>query len=235
MANEVVKKSETLPDQINGYTEESECGADGQGRVDWIKFDDVFMLGENSIDGERRVVINIKRYVVKRDQDFHEVDRKLVPENEKWPDIEAMNEESPRSEWRTDPNNNEVGPWMAQREVLLVDMRDMSHQLFPTWTAGGGRAVHDLATRIKHMRQFRGVRVFPEVELSHTTWSIRFKKDRPHFRITRWFMPGSDGRLIEIPSDPTKPLPAIANAPQAHVTEVKEPSLAEEADDQVPF
>jgi hypothetical protein len=237
MGNEIVKKSESLPDAIDGYNDAIEGGTEGQDPAEWIKFTDVFMLGENSIDGEKRVVINITRCVVKRNEDWQELDRRTLQEDQKFPDVDRMNEDAPRQEWFTDLNGRERGPWMAQREVTLLDMRgDMSRQVYSTTTGGGQRAVSDLAYRIKNMRRFRGARVFPEVELSHVFMPTKFGgRERPYFRIIRWLMPGTDGHLIEIPSDPTKPLPPVAGAPQAHITEVSEPSLAEEAQDQVPF
>jgi hypothetical protein len=238
MTNDLVKKPETLPDQIDGYTEGSKDGAEGLGRADWIRYTKAgdFMLGETIINGARRVAVNIVRSVVKRNDDFQEIERKPLAESESWPDVEQKNEATPRAEWRKDANGEVVGPWSQLREVMLVDMRDMGEQIFPTSTTGGRIGVSDLARRIQHMRKFRGARVFPEVELvGKVSMGNKYGTMRPHFRVVRWLMLGLNGQLIEVPSDPTKPLPAIAAAPQAHVTEVKETTLAEEAADQVPF
>ena len=98
----------------------------------------------------------------------------------------------------------------------FLDMRRHKKAAVLGFDKGGVRAIDDLAHRIGNMQHFRGARVYPEVELSHTYMPTDYgRRERPQFKIIRWLMPGADGAMVEVPADPTKPLPTLTVIPHA--------------------
>ena len=201
-----------------------------------MKFEDnVFQLNGNNVDAPAARGARNHTAQRKRREDFSEIEGRLLADGEKFPDLEKQNAATPKEEWfKTAYSNGQLkGPWDNVHEAHFLDMRDMSRQLFSTSTKGGVRAIDDLAHRIKNMRRFRGARVYPEVELSHTYMPTDYGgRERPQFKIIRWLMPGADGAMVEVPADPTKPLPTLTVIP--HAKEVAEPSRQEELADAIP-
>ena len=164
------------------------------------------------------------------------VESRPLENGEPFPDLERQNAATPKEEWfKTAYSNGQLkGPWDNVHEVHLLDMRDMSRQLFSTSTKGGVRAIDDLAHRIKNMRRFpRGSRLSRGRAFPHLHANRLRRKERPQFKIIRWLMPGANGAMVEVPADPTKPLPAQTAIP--HAKEVAEPSRQEELADDIPF
>lgn len=144
--------------------------------------------------------------------------RVLAPE-EKFPDIEALNEAAPKSEWSEGPDGRPRGPWQAQYVVQLLDPKTMERYSYPTGTVGGGIAVRELKDKVQWMRKLRGQNVYAVVTLANKFMKTRFGgRQRPHFIVTRWITLGADEQTA---------LPAPAH-------EVKEPTLAEEMNDSIP-
>jgi hypothetical protein len=171
------------------------------------------------------------------------VDVIVIPPGQKFPDVAAMNEKAPRSEWRKDLNGKDVGPWQIQYLVYLLDLQTLDRYTYPTATTGGGVAVRELAVKTKWMRRFRGPNVNATVTLSDTFMKNRFGgRQRPHFIIKKWV--GLDGEGTLPASKPLALEGGAAEKPtekptappiQPGIHEVKEPTLSEELNDEIPF
>ena len=91
------------------------------------------------------------------------IDTIVVPDDEKIPDVDAMNEAAPREEWGTGLNGK---PRRALRRVLvlkLLDAATMDRFAFITSSVGGSIAVGDLSAKCKIMRQLQGPQRAPVV------------------------------------------------------------------------
>jgi hypothetical protein len=165
------------------------------------------------------------------------VETRILNPGEKFPDIDALNEQAPRSEWTEGPDGKLRGPWQAQHVVYLLNIDTMDRYSFPTGTVGGSIAVRELVDKTKWMRKFRGDQVYPVVALSDTFMNTRFGgRQRPAFIIKRWVGLGGEKALPSIqatldkfaagPAEPTAKLPAPPT--------IEPPSLAEELDDEIP-
>ena len=160
----------------------------------------------------------------------------IVPPGEKFPDIKAMNEAAPQSEWREDLNGKKVGPYQKQNVVYLLDALSLDKLTFPTSTTGGGMACHDLSDKVAWMRKYRGPRVSAVITLSDRFMPTKYGgRQRPHFEVVRWigFDTGEGGDALSAPK------PALAGGAAATPeippwSEVEEPSLKEELNDDLP-
>ena len=160
----------------------------------------------------------------------------IVPPGEKFPDINAMNEAAPQSEWREDLNGNKVGPYQKQIVVYLLDALSLDKLTFPRSTTGGGIACRDLSDKVAWMLKNRGPRVSAVITLSDTFMPTKYGgRKRPHFEVVRWigFDTGEGGDALSAPK------PALAGGAAATPeippwSEVEEPSLKEELNDDLP-
>jgi hypothetical protein len=159
--------------------------------------------------------------------------------SEKWPNVSAMNEAAPKSEWRNLPNGPQR-PYQCQHVIYLLDPRSMDKFTYPTNTVGGHICVGDLSDKIKNMRRLCG-HVYPVVTLSDTFMNTRYGgRQRPHFVIKRWVLLGPSEAALPAPEGP-RPLSSsaaeksTAETPAAiELRTVKEPTLAEEMGDAIP-
>jgi hypothetical protein len=162
----------------------------------------------NKLPPRLELVVNkILRAVQKRDLDGNPIAEHthILEPHEKWPDIEALNETCPKSEWREGPDGKLRGPFGGQRFVYFVDMQDMSLYTWPSPkdTIGSRMCINDLRDRINLTRKFRGVDVYPVVELSDTFMPTRFGgRQRPHLPVKRWitFGPSGEVKQLEAPA-----------------------------------
>jgi hypothetical protein len=155
--------------------------------------------------------------------------RWLAPEEEA-PDIEAMNNECPRSEWG-EVNGQPRGPYQLQHIVYLLDLNTMEKFTFPTGTVGGRIAVDELAEAVQWMRRLRPG-VYATVTLSdkfmRTRWGGR---QRPWLKIKGWV---SLGGSEAVPA-PNTPLLPKSSASTSGAQSVEQPSLKEELNDDIAF
>jgi hypothetical protein len=151
--------------------------------------------------------------------DQQPVETRILEPGEKFPDIEALNEATPRSEWTEGPNGKPCGPWQAQYVVYLLNPKTMQRYSYATGTVGGSIAVRELRDSVTWMRRLRGANVYAVVTLSDKFMKTRFGgRQRPHFVIVRWItFGGTDAKALPAPA-----------------TEVKEPTLAEKMNDAIP-
>jgi hypothetical protein len=151
------------------------------------------------------------------------VETRVLEPGENFPDLEALNEAAPKSEWAEGPDGKKRGPHQNAYNVHLLDPRTMDRFTFATGTVGGGICTRDLRDKTQWMRRLRGHNVVPVVTLSDKTMKTKFgSRHRPHFVVVRWIELGG--------GDATAALPA----PGA-VVEVEAPSLAEEMNDSIGF
>jgi hypothetical protein len=184
------------------------------------------------------VAVDVGR-VVQKWQDGQPVETIVLEPHQKFPDVKELNEKVPKKEWVEGPDGNLRGPWQAQHILYLLDPKTMDKFTFPTGTTGGRIAIRDLVDKTSWMRRLRGPNVYAVVLLSdafmNTKWGGR---QRPHFKIVRWVSLGSEGGQVEAlppPVDkPVQPTPEPEPEPELPLTTVKEPSLQEEMDDEIP-
>jgi hypothetical protein len=218
MKNELTSTAAEI-DSFDGYEEDVE-GQDDQSRP------------RGSIEGDRLVFTNEATWLNKQTDELIPPDQELivakvkrevnkwgldpdkaplktieVASGEKWPDIEKMNKEAPRGEWRQKFGKS-VGPYEKQRLVYLWDPVTFAEY---TWTAGdtdgGQRCIEDLNKKIKMGRKFHGKLVFAVVTLSDTFMPTQFGgRQRPHLIFKRFVcLDGGDGAAL-----PEAPPPLIS-------------------------
>jgi hypothetical protein len=243
--SDIVKKEPTSIDNFAGW----ENGTEGDDRPEGagiiqgalIKFSNeaawVTRDGDELPAGLELVAVDINR-VVQKWHDQQPVETIILQPHQKCPDVKKMNEETPKEEWVEGSDKQMRGPWQAQHILYLLDPATMDRFSFPTGTAGGAIAIRELRDKLMWMRRLRGLNVYPVVTLGDTFMNTRFGgRQRPHFKIVRWVSLGGEGGQVEAlpppppPPTPTQQTPAPADLP---LNEVKEPSLAEEMDDEIP-
>jgi hypothetical protein len=146
--------------------------------------------------------------------------------------------------WR----DSRLGSWQRQHVLEHVDLADMQRYSWPTGTIGCTRCIADLRDRILLMRRFRGENVYPTVRLSHIFMPTRFGgRERPHIEVKGW--PDSEPTLpamaepamLRKAAPPVNEQPTVApttkptSEPTVKTETVKEPSLAEEMQDNLPY
>jgi hypothetical protein len=183
----------------------------------WVTNDD-----EDLPEDLELVVIDIAR-VVQKWHDGNPVETKKLAPDEKFPDVKALNDATPRSEWIEGPDGQPKGPWQAQHLVYLLDLRTMGVFTFATGTIGGAICVRDVRDRTNWMRKFQGPDVFPVVTLSDVYMNTRFGgRQRPHLKVRRFITLNGNGGAIDGPKTP-------------QLTAVKKPTVAEETGDEVRY
>jgi hypothetical protein len=190
--------------------------------ADWVTRD-----GEELSPALELVAVDVSR-VVQKWKDQRPIETTVLEPGQKFPNLQELNEKTPRQEWTEGPDGKPRGPRQSQHIVYLLNPLTMDRYSFPTGTVGGAIAVRDLVDKTKWMRRFRGDNVYPVVTLSDTFMKTRFGgRQRPNFLIKRWIGLSSEEAALPAPTPTAPPL-----QPGAH--EVKEPSLSEEMDDDLP-
>jgi hypothetical protein len=201
MTDDLIKPPKQMLDGFTGFEDTSEGDEERaanrviQGRLIrftneamWVTADDGDELPENL----ELVAVDIAR-VVQKWHDGEPVETRVLAPGQKFPDIKALNDQVPQSEWQEGPDGKPRGPWQAQHLVYLLNQETMDRFTFATGTIGGSIAVRDLADRTKWMRQFRGNAVYPIVSFADVFMSTRFGgRQRPHFIVKRWIGLGGD-------------------------------------------
>jgi hypothetical protein len=196
------------------------------------------------------IVVKAVRCVQKWGPDQRPIETKILGPNEPYPNIKALNEACPQSEWREDPGGKLVGPWQPQRVLYFVDPVSLDKYTYPTSTIGGTRAVHELVDKIAWMQKYRGKGIVPKVRFASAHMPTRFGgRSRPHFQIVCWVAPGSGeiegGQPAPLPKpdqvadtaagEIIPPTPAMKTVAPMGTKTVTEPSLSEEMNDTIPF
>ncbi len=230
MSNAVAKPQ--LGDGFDTFTDEME-GGDRVIVGSLIKFTNeaTWITNDEELPGDLDLVaVNVARVVTKwlDKRPDREATRILSP-GERWPDVQKLNDEAPRSEWREGPDGKMKGPYQAQYVVYLLNAATVDRYSFPTSTDGGGIAVRDLIDRTAWMRQFRGQKVHAVVNLTDVFMPTKFGgRQRPHFEIKRWVAFGGDGGIL-----PEAEPPALA-APTTKPSTEKQGAIAAKGRERIP-
>jgi hypothetical protein len=138
------------------------------------------------------------------------------------PDREDLGELD-RSLWEKGPDEQPRDPWVNTRYVYFLDPVSVEMLTYTTRSIGGMSAVRSLADQIQRMRDYSKSNALPVVELGAAEMKTKFgRKSKPVLKIVRWYQGGTGA---------ANGTPQLSPAPQ----ELKEPSLAEELDDEIPF
>jgi hypothetical protein len=190
--------------------------------------------GDPMPSGQELIVIDLVRAVQKW-IDGKVVETIIVPPGAKFPDVKAMNEAAPRSEWREDMSGKMAGPWQMRYYVYLLDAHKLDKFTFPTSTIGGGMCCREIAGKVAFMREHKGPKVSAIITLADTFMNTQWGgRQRPHFNVVRWigFDGGADKALPE--SKPSLEGGAAAKSEAPPWNEVEEPTLREELNDDLP-
>jgi hypothetical protein len=241
MSNDVVKKDPTSVDGFGGWEDgtEGDDRPEGAGVIqgNLVKFTNEAMWvtrdGDELPSSLELVAVDVGR-VVQKWWDGQPVETIVLEPHQKFPDVEALNEKVPKKEWVEGPDGNMRGPWQAQHILYLLDPRTMDKFTFPTGTTGGRIAVRDLVDKTTWMRRLRGPNVYAVVLLSDTFMNTKWGgRQRPHFKIVRWVSLSSEGGQVEA-LPPPEPAPQTTSQPELPLKEVKEPTIQEDMNDDLP-
>ena len=167
----------------------------------------------------------------------------ILGPNEKWPDVDAMNEKCPKSEWRM-YFNELIGPYQKQKIVYFWDPTiTMKKYTWATSSNSGMACVGDLVEKIKMMRAFKKVKAYPIVALRSLLWSKRYNTPGPNLIIQSWIKKDDSGALLPITATTsaaalTGPKPATVQETldqSAGVKRVDPPTGKEATDDEIRF
>jgi hypothetical protein len=219
--NDVTVKEPRALDEFADWTDEAESGGEHfsersiVGQLLRFSNDAHWLLPDKTELTKSLLVVNVRRTVVKWNKDKGPPETTFLKAGEKFPDLKALNEATPKAEWITDFNGNPKGPWEPQHLVYMIDPVSIDQYTFPTSTIGGSIAVRELVDRIMWMRRFRGNAVYPIVRLATRFMKTRFAgRLIPRFEITDWtkIEPGSGAIPVSEPpqltQQPAEPLPA---------------------------
>jgi hypothetical protein len=224
---EVAKSSTPIVDGFQGYEDAVEGNESPANRLiqgQLVKFTNeatwvIDSSGEKLPETLELVAINVTRVVQKWGKEKGPpINTKVLEPGEKFPDLEKLNENTPRSEWREGPDGKLHGPWQAQYLVYLLNVDTVERFTYATGTIGGGIAVRDLVDRTRWMRQLRGENVYAVVTLADVSMNTRFGgRQRPHFLIKRWVALGGGGGKDKLPATeaPALPGPQTVTPPTA--------------------
>jgi hypothetical protein len=144
-------------------------------------------------------------------------DTRVIAPDEHFPDVERLNEEAPKTEWR-EKFGKLIGPWQNCIAVYLFDPATMEGYTWPTSTAGGFRCVSELKGAVHRARMMQhGDNVYPVVTLADTHMNTAYGgRQRPKFKVLRFITLGGQAKPL---LEPAKP----------------KPSLREQLNDDIPF
>jgi hypothetical protein len=182
------------------------------------------------------VAVEVKR-VVQKWRDQTPVETRILEPGEPFPDMDELNDETPRAEWE-EKFGKLCGPWQAQHVLYLLCLLTMEMFTFPTGTDGGRIAIRELRDKLVWMQRLRGSDVYALVTLSDTFFPTGFGgRQRPHFKIGRWVRLGGKSEAPELVPGPTSPTtpPIAAPAKQVELplSNVAEPTLKEDLNDSI--
>jgi hypothetical protein len=126
------------------------------------------------------------------------VDTQVLGADEKFPDIEALNNKAPRNEW-SDKFGKKKGPWQTAMVVYLLDEQTMGLLTYVADTVGGLRAVRELRESTRLARKVRGSAVFPVVTLGDEFMPTQYGgRQRPSLKIKRYVPIGEQAQPRQI-------------------------------------
>jgi hypothetical protein len=126
--------------------------------------------------------------------------RVLLPSER--PDVDALNEAAPRTEW-CEKFGKMVGPYQYAAVLYLIDPKTMAPFTYVASTAGGGQAIGNLREAVRLARRIRGPNVFPRVRLTDEFMRTQFGgRQRPAFDIVGYEVLGDANNNNLAPAAP---------------------------------
>jgi hypothetical protein len=253
--NEVAKRQVIdLDDGFGGYTSETEGDDTVDERPNSLIVGKRIKFGKDNkytIDGVampkdfQALAVKTLRAELKWGQDkaLPPWYRVLAP-NEKWPNIEALNKEAPKSEWITGPDGKSCGPYQNQSVLYLMGMTPAMERYTYAGTANRDHvAIEQLASTITWRRQTTGKLVYPVIAFSDTLWSKKWGMQKAYFVPVRWVELNFGGGEISA-ADTVKAIEATAASATSTAQQVDEqlglkpaaePTAKEVTGDEIPF
>jgi hypothetical protein len=183
---------------------------------------------DSEIDTNKELIaVKLLRVLQKWSPDNTPLETRILAPNEPWPDIDAMNDACPRSEWRQDFNGNPTGPWQTQRVCYFVQPISLKKFTYVTGTIGGQRAILELASNVTWMRKRVNPGALAVVKLESTFMPTRYGgRMAPSLTIVRWLGPSDGGGEPVITTPPSTALPpqgATQSNPATSAAEILPP------------
>ena len=191
-------------------------------------------------DNLQLIVHSVARVVQKWGHDNMPAEPPIIlGPNERWPDVDAMNERCPKTEWRM-YFDKLIGPYQRQKIVFLWDPVTMNKYSWPTSSNSGMACVSDLAEKIALMRQFKKVKAIPIVKLSSRLWSKRYGTPGPDLIVAHWIAKDKDGALLAVTEPTAISAPKLTTIQEsldafAGVKTVDPPTGKEATDDEIKY
>jgi hypothetical protein len=162
---------------------------------------------EEEFPGNRELVVVETLRILQKWIEHRVTETVHVAADQKWPNVDKLNDQCPRSEWQEQGQNGQPqGPWQRTRVVYLVDLETMEKFTFASGTIGADIGVHELRDRIRMRRRFSGATVYPVITLGDTFMSTRWGgRQRPDFKIVRWVQFGHDNKALPAPAPTALP------------------------------
>jgi hypothetical protein len=199
--------------------------------------DFLWLLGEDvEFPKDRELVVIDTLRLAQKWIDKRPAGHSVVAPGDKWPNLDELNAECPKSEWAKDFNGVLRGPWQRQRITYFLDLLTMTKFTWAVNTVGADICITNFCDQVALMRRFRGERVFAVVTLGDTFMSTKYGgRQRPEFIVQRWIKLGPSEPALPAPTAPSLAPAAQAVDPQNGVQTVTKPSLGEQMQDEVPF
>ena len=147
---------------------------------------------------------------------------------------DKLNSEIPQAQWEPDREGKPRPPWQQVWFIYLVRLSDGALFTHMNGTLGCRIGVRELADRVEVTTALRGP-VIPVVTLGSKPFKTKMGiKQRPHFAIVEWRPFGPPSAPTPVPAPKTPQIGSSVD-PAKVGKPVKEPTLAEEMNDALPF
>jgi hypothetical protein len=200
---------------------------------------------ENEVPADRELIIAERVRLLQKwgKNGGPPLESRFLDPGEKKPDIEKLNDATPRSEWRTGFNGKPEGPWQLSWVVYLFDPKNGAKATYITSTTGGNMAIGALSEQVKNIRKLYGDdKIYPVVTLSDTFMPTQWGgRQRPDFKVLRFVRFGNGNEALSAPEKRALPPAKEAKKPAPETTGntgievIEKPTLKEEVDDEIPF
>jgi hypothetical protein len=190
-----------------------------QGQI--TKFGDPWTVNSEPYSGGPLIAHDVKRFV-QRWANQKPIFTEEIPPGNADPDLDALNNAVPKSEWERGLDGNPKPPFQLQHAVYLLSPHDGSAYTSINSTIGQRIAVEHLIASVNRMRKWRGNRAVPIVELGSALMKTGFgMKQRPDFKITGWTVLGGQQEQLRGSTREAslKALPTVAPLTTAEIVE----------------
>jgi len=178
-------------------------------------------VGEAPFPDDKELIV-VDRKTIAQLWEEQKPKRSIIAEPGQTIDIDALNAETPTSEWELGFDGvTPKPPWQLNTALYMLDETKGQMYTMIGATVGLKMAVKALCEKTRYLRKLRG-RVAPVVTVGHTKMKTRWgSKARPDFKVVAWktlgdapqqpllktVAPPTSGEIVndEIPDHPAKP------------------------------